>query len=134
MPYALSLESRGGYLHARVTGSGNQQTVLDYTQEIHNACIERDLRAVLIEENLSGPSISLSAVLQIVAERAPQAVKLLKRIALVDLNPEHNPSHLEFAENAAANRGLNLRLFPSVGAAQKWLQETPASGKDASAG
>jgi len=130
VPYALSLESRAGYLHARVTGSNSQQTVLDYTQEIHNACIERDLHAVLIEENLSGPSISLSAVLQIVVQRAPQAAKLLKRIALVDVNPEHDPSRLEFAEDAAANRGVNLRLFPSVAAAQQWLQEAPGSGKD----
>jgi hypothetical protein len=132
MPYALSLESGPGYLHARVTGNNSQQTVLDYTQEIHNACIERGLHAVLIEENLSGPSISLSAILQIVVERAPEASKLLKRIALVDLNPEHDPSRLEFAEDAAANRGVNLRLFPSVAAAQQWLQQAPGENAGAS--
>jgi len=129
MPYALSLESCAGYLHARVTGTNSQQTVLDYTRDIHNACIERNLHAVLIEENLAGPSMPLSAVLQIIVARAPAAVKLLKRIALVDLNPEHDPSRLEFAEDAAANRGVNLRLFASVNAAQQWLQEAPAPGK-----
>jgi hypothetical protein len=128
MPYSLSLESRPGFLHARVTGSNGQQTVLDYTQDIHQACIERNLRAVLIEENLSGPSIRLSAVLQIVAQRAPEAAKWLKRIALVDHNPEHDPSRMEFAEDAAANRGVNLRLFTSVAAAEQWLQERPGAG------
>jgi|SRR5271166_3749960 len=125
MPYSLSLQSRPGYLHAQVTGTNSGQTVLDYTAEIHQACVERNLRAVLIEENLSGPSIRLSAVLQIIAQRAPEAAKLLKRIALIDHNPEHDSSRMEFPEDLAVNRGVNLRLFKSVAAAQQWLQEAP---------
>jgi len=128
MPYALSLESCPGYLHARVTGTNSPQTVLDYTQEIHQVCLQRNLHAVLIEENLSGPSIRLSAVLQIVAQRAPAAAKLLKRIALIDHNPEHDLSRMEFAEDVATNRGVNLRLFASVAAAEQWLQEKPDAG------
>ncbi len=125
MPYSLSLEPRPGYLHAQVTGSNEAQTVLDYTAEIHQACVEHGLRAVLIEENLSGPSIRLSAVLGIIMQRAPDAAKLLKRIALIDHNPEHDPSRMEFAEDVAANRGVNLRLFNSVAAAEQWLREAP---------
>jgi len=129
MPYTLNLESHPGYLHARVTGTNSQQTVLDYTQEIHRACLEQNVRAVLIEENLSGPSIRLSAVLQIVSQRAPEAAKFLKRIALVDLHPEHDLSRMEFAEDLAANRGVNLRLFASLAAAEQWLrQETSGPG------
>ena len=125
MPYSLSLEPRPGYLHAQVTGTNGAQTVLDYTAEIHQACVERGLRAVLIEENLSGPSIRLSAVLGIIMERAPEAAKLLKRIALIDHNPEHDASRMEFAEDVAANRGVNLKLFNSVAAAEQWLNEAP---------
>lgn len=131
MAYTLTLEPRPGYLHARVSGSNDKQTVLDYTQEIHAACVQRNFRAVLIEENLSGPSIPLSAVLQIVAERAPEALKLLKRIALVDVNPEHDSSRMKFAENLAFHRGLNMRLFASVAAAERWLQEAIELGPDA---
>ncbi len=125
MPYSLSLEPRPGYLHAQVTGTNGAQTVLDYTAEIHQACVERGLRAVLIEENLSGPSIRLSAVLGIIMERAPEAAKQLRRIALIDHNPEHDSSRMEFAEDVAANRGVNLKLFNSVAAAERWLNEAP---------
>lgn len=128
MAYTLTLESRPGYLHARVSGTNDRQTVLDYTQEIHLACVQGNVRAVLIEENLAGPSLPLAAVLQIVSERAPRAVGLLKRIALIDRNPEHDPAGMEFAEDLAVNRGVNLRLFASVAAAERWLQEQVDAG------
>ena len=127
MPYSLMLEPCDGYLHARVTGSNSKQTVLEYTQAIHAACVERALHAVLIEENLSGPSISLSEVLQIIEQRASAATKQLKRIALVDLNPEHDMSRMEFAEDLAVNRGVNMRLFASVAQAARWLQTESSS-------
>lgn len=131
MAYTLTLESRPGYLHAHVTGSNDMQTVLDYTQEIHTACVQRNASAVLIEENLSGPCIPLSAVLQIIEQRVPQARKLLKRIALIDLNPEHDASRMEYAGDVAFQRGVNLRLFASVAAAARWLQEQPGPGANA---
>jgi hypothetical protein len=52
MPCALTLESRPGYLQARVIASNSPQTVLASTQDLHDACIGRDLRAVPSEENL----------------------------------------------------------------------------------
>lgn len=80
---------------------------------------------MLIEENLEGPSLTLSQVFQIVTERTPQATGLLKRIALVDLNPEHDASRMEFAEDLAFNRDVNFRLFASVAAAERWLRAMP---------
>ena len=87
--------------------------------------MQRNVRAVLIEENLEGPSLTLSQVFQIVTERTPQATGLLKRIALVDLNPEHDASRMEFAEDLAFNRGVNFRLFAAVAAAERWSRAMP---------
>jgi hypothetical protein len=121
MSYTLALEQKRGYLHARVIGANSAETVRAYTQEIHDACLERGCRAVLIEENLAGPSLPLAAVLSVVAERSAQAMQLKQRIAFVDTNPEHDLSRMEFAEDAAVNRGANMRLFASVDAAERWL-------------
>jgi predicted methyltransferase MtxX (methanogen marker protein 4) len=127
MPYRLTLGQKRGCLHARVRGTNSAETVRAYTQEIHDACVNAGCRAVLIEENLAGPSIHLAAVLAIVAERSAQAVQRQQRIAFVDTNPEHDLSRMEFAEDAAVNRGANMRLFGSIEAAERWLLAGPAS-------
>jgi hypothetical protein len=120
--YSLSIEEKPGYLHAKVTGINGRESVLGYTQEIFEACLAHDRSAVLIEENLAGPSLSLSAVFQLVDARVAQAMRVLKKIAYVDINPEHDLSRMEFAEDRAVNRGVNMRLFATVERAQDWLE------------
>lgn len=68
-------------------------------------------------------------MLQVITQRAPEAAKLLKRIALIGHNPEHDPARMEFAEDLAANRGVNMRLFNSVAAAEPWLGEAPEGAR-----
>ena len=52
---------------------------------------------------------------------------MLERVAYVDANPEHTLDAAEFAELAAKNQGVNVRLFRSLGEAERWLQD--AGGK-----
>ena len=44
---------------------------------------------------------------------------VVQRIAFVDVNPEHSSSLMKFAETAAVNRGLNIRVFSSLFELQK---------------
>jgi hypothetical protein len=122
MRYSLELEDKPGYLHARVTGVNSREAVIEYTHDIHKACVERGFRAVLIEENLSGPSIDLSSIFQVATDRSRQAVGVLNWIAYVDVNEEHDRSRMEFAEGVAVRRGANMRLFASVADAERWLK------------
>jgi hypothetical protein len=46
-----------------------------------------------------------------------------RRIAFVDVNPEHDFSHRKLMETYATNRGLNIRVFTTTKAAQNWLEE-----------
>ena len=131
MSYFLELVSKPGYLHARVTGTNSPQTVIEYTHDIHKACVERGCRAVLIEENLSGPSIDMSSIFQVVADRSRQAVGVVDWIAYVDINAQHDRSRMKFAEDVAVSRGANMRLFASVAAAEHWLQASLAQAKSA---
>jgi len=120
--YALSIEDRGDYLHARITGINSRESVLGYTQQIFEACVAAKRTAVLIEEDLVGPSLPISSIFQLVDARVPQALQALKKIAYVDVNPEHDPGRMEFAEDRAVNMGVNMRLFRTVDAARTWLE------------
>lgn len=42
-------------------------------------------------------------------------------MAFVDGNPRHDAANMQFAENVAVNRGVNVRVFPDVAAAREWL-------------
>ena len=44
------------------------------------------------------------------------------KIAFVDLIEEHHEVN-EFVNNCTRNRGLNIRLFRSIAAAESWLLE-----------
>jgi hypothetical protein len=120
--YALSIEDKGGYVHAKVTGTNSRENVLGYTQEIFEACVARKRTAVLIEEDLAGPSLPISIIFQVVDARVAQALQAFKKIAYVDVNPEHDLTRMEFAEDRAINMGVNVRLFPTVDAARAWLE------------
>jgi len=122
MSYTVELEDRPGYLHARVTGVNSREAVIGYTHDIHKACVERGCHALLIEENLSGPSIDMSSIFQVAADRSRQALGMLNWIAYVDVNEEHDRSRMKFAEDVAVGRGANMRLFDSVADAERWLQ------------
>jgi hypothetical protein len=127
MHYSIELQDKPGYLHAKVTGVNSREAVVEYTHDVHRACVERGHRAVLIEENLSGPSIDLSSIFQVVADRARQAVGVLQWIAYVDVNEEHDRPRMKFAEDVAVSRGANMRVFASVTEAERWLETELAS-------
>jgi hypothetical protein len=120
MSYALSIEEQPSYLHAKVSGTNNAQNARRFLEEVHEAWVQRNHSAVLLEMNLSGPSLSVLSIFSIVSERAPHAFGL-KCIAYVDGNSECDPQQARFAETVARNRGVNVRLFPTVEDAEAWL-------------
>jgi hypothetical protein len=46
----------------------------------------------------------------------------VRRVAYVDLNPEHSAANMEFAKTVAGNRGLDVRVFATVAEAEAWLR------------
>jgi hypothetical protein len=67
---------------------------------------------------LTGPSMSTTSIFDVIAERAPDGLKL-RRIAYVDRSPELSSAY--FAETVAMNRGVNVRLFADAAEAASWL-------------
>jgi hypothetical protein len=43
-------------------------------------------------------------------------------MAFVDINPAHDLGEMKFAENVAVNRGISVRVFPTIQEAEAWLE------------
>jgi hypothetical protein len=119
MSYELILEKRPTYLHAKVVGDLTPANALRFLEEAYAACVQSGYSALLLEMLLSGPSLNTTAILDVISQRAPDGSKL-RRIAYVHPIAD-DPAMPHFAELAARNRGVNVRLFLTAEAAALWL-------------
>lgn len=121
VPYQVTIEERPDYLHARVVGPRTPENAIRYLEEVYAACVRTGLAKVLLEMAFSGPSLGVSGVLRVVSERSADGAKL-RKIAYVEASPD-GLGKAQFAETAAVNRAVNVRLFDSVAQAARWLEE-----------
>ena len=120
MAYQVTIDPTPRYLYVRVTGDNSRETVLGYLSDVRQACLAHRMASVLIEENLSGPSLDLLDVFRVVSSRA-ESESVALRIAYVDVNPAHPRDRMQFAETVAVNRGIQVRVFERVADAAAWL-------------
>jgi len=121
MSYKLTILEKPTYLHAIVTGENTKENVARYLEEILRECKARNCFQILIEEHLEGPRLGTTDVFQIAAIGSDHAQGRFKVIAYVDANADGKL--MKFAETVAVNRGVPVRIFPSVSDAEKWLLE-----------
>jgi hypothetical protein len=117
----LRIEEKEGYLHATVTGENVPEGIFTYLMQIRDECARHSCPAVLIEEHLTGPDLDLRSIFDVVSLSSAHADPTVKRIAFVDMNPEHDPIKLEFAGNVAVGLGIDMRVFRTVPEARQWL-------------
>jgi hypothetical protein len=122
-PYRLVITEHPGYLQATVSGAHNAKNALRFLTESFEAIAKSGHTSLLLEFNLSGPSLDSSSIYDVVAQRTAVAAKL-RRIAYVDHSGHgRDPSKMKFAETVALNRGVNVRLFHDLEDAKRWLSE-----------
>ena len=121
--YRLTLQPRGAYMHARGEGERTPENMLRYFTEVHEACMKAGFMRVLLEMNLAGPSMETGAIFGVISERSPYGARF-RRIAYVE-SSAMTPDRAQFAETVAQNRGVNVRLFPDVASAARWLESDP---------
>jgi hypothetical protein len=126
MPYSLSVEKRSNYLFITVTGDNAINTVRDYLAEVRHLCQQHDTPNVLIVENLEGPSLDIFSMYNVISQGSEQALPVVGKIAYVDINPAHKVEDLEFAEDVAVNRGLIVKVCPTIRAAEEWIEKKGA--------
>jgi hypothetical protein len=141
--YELTIENKPGYLHVIVTGDNTRENVVRYMEEVVRACTLRQCFRVLIEERLDGPRLGTLDVFEMVSTGSTRFLRTLQAMAYVDVNA-HSQEMMQFAENVAVNRAFPVRVFPTVLAAERWLEAeqqrsispraaaalAPAAGKD----
>jgi hypothetical protein len=126
MPYALTVDPRPGYLRIVVTGENTAANVAAYIAEIAASCREQDCAHALIIEDLHGPGLGTLDIFNVITRSIQLAWSVMRIIAYVDVNPQHEFKSMKFAETVARNRGVFVRLFPGEAEAQAWIEEAVA--------
>ena len=121
MDYKLIVQPEPGYLHIVVTGENTRANVMRYMEEVVRECTLRQCFRVLVEERLEGPRLGTLDVFEMVATGSARFLRTLKAMAYVDVNAP-TQEMMQFAENVAVNRAFPVRVFPTVHAAERWLQ------------
>ena len=127
MSYQMTTTERSGYVHFRVTGNNSPENVRAYLAEILATCQRLKCPVAMIEENLSGPSLDIVDMYKIASVGSAAVLPTIRAIAVVDVNPGHPHDKMQFAENVAVTRGINVRVFGSVPQAEKWAQNQAAA-------
>ena len=121
MAYHLKIEERPTYVYARADGDLNAENALRFLEQAYAACVKSGRAALLLDMQLHGPKMPTTSVYEVISQRAADGSKLGK-IAYVPYAGDDR-STAYFAETVAMNRGVNVRLFESVAAAERWLSE-----------
>jgi hypothetical protein len=122
MAYRSTIKQYPTYIHVTGAGANSKESVRQFLIDAYRASVERKCRSLLLEMSFSGPSLGLGSIYSVIAERSLEG-SMLERIAYVDANSEHALDAAEFAELAAKNQGVNVRLFRSRSEAERWLQD-----------
>ncbi|MFL6620091.1 MAG: hypothetical protein ACJ8MH_15915 [Povalibacter sp.] len=122
MTYSFIVEKKPTYLIAKGQGELTEANARRFLIDAYQACVEHNMDRLLVVMSFIGNSLGFGSVYSVIAERSHDG-SMLKSIAYVDHNPAHAGETAEFAETVAINRGVNVRLFESVAAAERWLQE-----------
>ena len=122
MACEISVEVKEGYLHLRVAGENTVENVHHYLAATIAACLTHKISSVLIEENLSGPSLDVLEIYRIAASESQSAAPAVQRVAYVDMNPEHIAARMNFAAAVASEHGMDIRFFLAVDRAEDWMR------------
>jgi hypothetical protein len=127
MSYSLNVEPKSGYLYITVTGENSYNNVVGYLAKVRDMCLKFECSNVLIVENLAGPSLDTLRIYDLISKASEKTTQVVLKIAYVDINPKHDDTAMRFAENVAVNRGVVVRVFSTIRAAEQWLigQEAP---------
>jgi|KBSSwiStaDraftv2_1062776.scaffolds.fasta_scaffold35451_4 hypothetical protein len=118
--YQITFEQRPSYLYVTVKGPNTAETIGRYLADIHAACLRFEQTKVLLVVSLDGPGMSMLDVYKAVAAGFDDAAGTGIRAAYVDLL-DHSLANMLLVENVAMTRGLPVRTFKDIAAAEAWL-------------
>ena len=122
MAYELTTEEGEGYFY--VFGSSETETAeesIEALQRVAIMCKENGYTRVLLEED-HGTQLSLEEISEISVAMSEMGFDGI-RMAFVDRKQEDLAGNL-FGEVSATNRGVDIKVFPSVAEAERWLRNS----------
>ena len=122
--YSISIEQRPRYLYVTVTGDNSVETIARYMADVRAACVRLGIPNVLVVGNLEGPGVSMLDLYKVVAAASDDTAGITLRAAYVELNPLRNDDNMRMAENVARTRGIPVRTFRDLAAAEAWLLDS----------
>jgi hypothetical protein len=122
MSYNIVATKKEGFLHLDITGINSAETVQAYLMDVRALCEKHHCSRVLIEEHLSGPGLPIMKIFEIVSRVSGLVLPAVQDVAYVDTNPEHERSRMQFAEDVAINRGINIKYCSTVSEAESFLR------------
>ena len=121
-PYAVEIEPKKGYLHARIRGENTPEVTRRYVKDLIAAARQANCHAVLVEENLDGPRMGPGEIFWIVQDLHAEFREAIHLAAFVDVNALRSDDNMRFVEDASVNRGVEVAGFPTVAEAEAWLR------------
>ena len=125
--YRISIEQRPHYLYVTVSGTSSAATIARYIADIRAACVRLHANKVLAVVSLDGPGVSMLDLYKVVATGSDESVGFGLRAAYVELNPMRSDQNMRMAENVAHTRGIPVKAFRDIAAAEAWLLADPAA-------
>lgn len=118
-PYVINFEDGPNYLYALVHGDQYGYEILaGFLREIADECRERNVRQVVIEENISATA-SEEDVFRIASELSQLGFSDI-RMAYIDRFAEQMELN-EYGRKVAEDSGVDVKIFSSLEEADKWL-------------
>lgn len=118
-PYVINFEDGPNYLYALVHGDQYGYEILArFLREIADECRERNVRQVVIEENISATA-SEEDVFRIASELSQLGFSDI-RMAYIDRFAEQMELN-EYGRKVAEDSGVDVKIFSSLEEADKWL-------------
>jgi len=119
--YEISINKRIGYLFITVAGENSVETIRRYSADVREACVRLGELRVLVVVNLRGPRLSMLDVYKAVQAGSDAAAGMGMRVAYVDIKPDPSIENMQIAEDVATTRGIAVRTFRDMDAAETWL-------------
>jgi hypothetical protein len=122
MTYDLKIETKDDMLLVKATGTRSFDTILSMSQDILKACVEKDIKRVLIDVIGLEGRLGASDAFEVTDKYFPKIRNrsVITHCALVDL--KEFESSYRFFENLAVNRGFVFRIFSDMDKAIAWLK------------
>lgn len=101
-------------------GKTSYETGINLWKEIGRKCNELGVDKLIVEENLDG-QVTVTEMYDITS-KFPNFGLLGKKIAFTDRKLSDEDGN-KFGQLVASNCGINLRIFPSLKDAEKWIAD-----------